>query len=176
MVKIMFCKNAKLCISSNTFCLYQHTDCCEFKDERVEIVCEENKKEYRLYNKNNSKNAKYHVDDHMIVDNDSRCDYLVINYSRNYDNFIFIELKGTRTIDAIGQILNTINIFQQNSLLKTCNSKVFVRIVNSGDVPGLRSNSKYIKLKKALFKINKEDDEKYLKIKNKKIEEKTIDL
>lgn len=112
----------------------------------------------------------------MIVDNDSRCDYLVINYSRNYDNFIFIELKGTRTIDAIGQILNTINIFQQNSLLKTCNSKVFVRIVNSGDVPGLRSNSKYIKLKKALFKINKEDDEKYLKIKNKKIEEKTIDL
>ncbi len=172
----MVCKNAELCISSNTFCLYRHTNCCEFKDERAEIVCEENNKEYRLYNKNNSKNAKYHVDNHMINDKDSRCDYLVINYSLKYNNFIFIELKGTRTIDAIEQILNTIIIFQRNNLLKMYTSKVFARIVNSGDIPKLKSNPKYIKLKKKLFEINKNNDEKYLKIKNKRIEEKTTSL
>jgi len=75
-----------------------------------EIVCRENKSEYRYINNAKQRVAKIKVDGGLVPSkhNTIKCDYLVINWDSATS--FFIELKGSDVRKAISQIIATLGL------------------------------------------------------------------
>ena len=152
--------------SSNSF---------ESKNTNKCLTVSEKGKKYILHNDNDSTNAKYHIDGHVIDDNDMKCDYLVVNYFDNNEKLLFIELKGANLTHAFDQISRTIDVLEPyTSKLK--NKRYYARIVCSKVASRFNTSSNYVNLKTKIANLNKEKNDKYIKITGSRLEEHTEDL
>ncbi|ACK72489.1 hypothetical protein PCC7424_4118 [Gloeothece citriformis PCC 7424] len=148
---------------------FEQHQCTEFCDNRKEIVARDKgeKREYRIINKDSKKFCKVRVDGCLLTEGE-KCDYLILNCTDLLA--ILVELKGSDTLKALGQIDTSITKCQNYLLDFT----IYARIVTSKvNTPDLRS-TKAISLKKRLKKLNKSEDksEEYLMIRSQKFEEK----
>ncbi|MDP4151679.1 MAG: hypothetical protein Q8943_19905, partial [Bacteroidota bacterium] len=116
-------------------------DCLEYFDKRQVCVAEENGKCYRLVNTSKVNIAKIKVDKCLPQkDNERRCDYLMKVDDKGIQRAIFIELKGTRLIDAVRQIQGTIDYLRKEFQ----DFQLDARIVGSGDVPRISNLPEYV--------------------------------
>jgi hypothetical protein len=83
-------------------------ECCEFKDERTRIVCEEKRTKITFLNATGETVAKIRIDGCVIPDNMvKKCDYLLL--CAEIRKAIFVELKGNKVETAIEQLLATLD-------------------------------------------------------------------
>ena len=102
-----------------------------------EIVCSENKKSYRAFNRQRHIVYLYLIDGDIISSSDScnRCDYLLEDETKQ--RAYFIELKGSQLLHALDQIDST--IVQFRSILG--DYAVFPRIVYHGNTHDIHSSA-----------------------------------
>ncbi|MGD9978347.1 MAG: hypothetical protein AB7S54_10485, partial [Bacteroidales bacterium] len=65
--------------------------------------------------------SKYRVDGCLINDDDSKCDYLLLNCTKEVS--YFVELKGSDLIKAVEQIDRSIDILHKDFKRIFCRSK-----------------------------------------------------
>jgi len=85
----------------------------EFCDKRSEVVCEENRIQYKLMNSQKHEIAKIKVDGGVftVVTNEyKKCDYLVVDCEELFG--ILVELKGSNFQKAIHQIDSTLDLIR----------------------------------------------------------------
>lgn len=114
-------------------------------DSRSECVAFEKGKTYKLLNASKYKIKKVRIDN-CILQNEGqrRCDYLLSIDDDNIRKVFFVELKGERLIDAVKQIHSTITYLKEEFK----GFQLEARIVGSKDVPNIKNNPHYLKLKK----------------------------
>lgn len=86
-------------------------DCIEFFDERTIVKCEENGIEYYIHNHMPSeiKMGRIHVEEHMIVQPDQKCDYMVVMKMKDKAEVVLVELKNKNNYrHAIRQLEQTL--------------------------------------------------------------------
>jgi hypothetical protein len=82
--------------------------CREFVDNRVYIVCEENRTKITFRNSARETVAKIRIDGCVITDNAAKkCDYLLL--CAGIRKAVFVELKGNKVIMAIEQLSATLD-------------------------------------------------------------------
>ena len=125
----------------------------EFQHDNRKIVSIKDKgdRKYKYENISSNYLAKYKVENGLIFDNNNKkCDYLLLNC--NHKKAYFIELKGSKLIDAIEQISRTIDELKT----KLPDFSIFARIVITRfNTIELRNTSQY---KELLRKVNKNKD------------------
>lgn len=102
-----------------------------------EIVCSENNKVFKAYNRQNHLVYKFKIDGDVLPSSDSgnRCDYLVEDETKK--RAYLIELKRTQLLYALEQIDSTIVRFR--SILKGYD--LFPRIVYHGNTHDIHGNT-----------------------------------
>jgi hypothetical protein len=125
--------------------------CYEFQHEqRAVVTCSDKGKKTKYIYENQSRDflSKYKVDGCLIVDDNARCDYLLLNCNKNQS--YFIEIKGSDIIRAIEQIDRSIDLLKE----KLTDFSVFARIVltriNTIDL----RDAKYLRLEKKIKNMN----------------------
>jgi hypothetical protein len=92
--------------------------------------------------------TKYRVDGCLINDAGCKCDYLLLNCSR--EKSYFIELKGSDLIKAVEQVDRSIDILHQQIINFTVEVRIVLTRVNTTDL----RNTKFIKLEKRVKQLN----------------------
>ena len=122
--------------------------CFEFQHEQRKIVtCSDagsSKTKYVYYNKNGNNLSKYRVDNCLIIGDNTKCDYLLLNCEQKQS--YFIELKGSDIIRAIKQIDRSIEILKSNLIGFSFYARIVVTRVNTIDT----RDTRYLKFKKKL--------------------------
>jgi hypothetical protein len=102
---------------------------------------------YLLQNPNKKSVSKYIVDDCLLahLKEDEKCDYLFVIPNNGENDGYFVELKGSDTIKAINQLINSIN-----RLKGSINGGFFGRIVCSKfpQAPATKRSPQYLRLMK----------------------------
>lgn len=125
--------------------------CVEFEDNRNECIASENGKTFKLINSSSFNVKKVAVDKCLPQDNsEKRCDFLMSIDNCNLKKVFFIELKGGRLVDGVKQIHSTI-LYLRNEF---CQFQIEARIVGSRDVPDIKVNPFYRKLRKLVESTN----------------------
>jgi hypothetical protein len=128
-----------------------YDECFEFAGENKKIVVfEDTKSKTKFLYKNDSKDilTKYSVDRCLIKDNNSKCDYLLLNCTKKIS--YFIELKGSDLIKAVEQIDRSITVLHQDFNDYTVEARIVLTRVNTTDL----KSSKLISLERRLKKLN----------------------
>lgn len=87
--------------------------CCEFEDDRENIVCEEKRTKITFRNPARKTVAKIRIDGCVIADNAvKKCDYLLL--CAGIKKAVFVELKGNKATMAIEQLSATLD----NAIIK----------------------------------------------------------
>ena len=127
-------------------CMAFRESACSTYNSNPFIVARQNRCEYRLENPSRRPVCKVDVDGCYIT-NGRRCDYLLIDCQQH--NAFFVELKGTHLLDAVQQIIDTLQKLLNS--LQDCN--VFARIVCTRvSVPNIQNNPKILRLQRLLRK------------------------
>lgn len=123
--------------------------CFEFSKQKVKIgSCTDQKSSTKYLYRNNSLDelTKYQIDGCLILDDSSKCDYLLMNCTKKIA--YFIELKGSDLIKAIEQIDQTVDRLSKDIEDYTIEARIVLTRVNTIDL----KNSKLIRLEKKLRK------------------------
>jgi hypothetical protein len=102
--------------------------CIEYDGDDMIIPVEENDKSFIINNVSRKRFMVIRIDNCIIGNEQMKCDYLYINCDDM--KLYFIELKGSRKLKAIKQILMTLNKFKINKFYKDSKS-VCAYIVSS---------------------------------------------
>ena len=120
-------------------------DCCLCKQSTLTVVMEK-RCEYRFITKENKRICKIHIDG-CLIKSGVRCDYLLIDCSRN--KAYFVELKGSDFLHAVNQLGRSIDYLAKE--IGDCD--VFARIVlTKVNVPNLINNPTLLRFEKMLKK------------------------
>ncbi len=122
-----------------------------FADNRAKAVVIENKRRYCGNNIDTKQLYMHKVDGGLISDTTkSKCDFLLLSYSKSEDSAYFIELKGTDFVHAVEQILSTYQELKSQLVDFKLNGRVVVTKIHAPDL----SNSKLDRLKRILKQHN----------------------
>lgn len=126
--------------------------CIEYDEDRKVCVASENGKKYTLNNASNYKVKKVKVDGCIPQKKgEHRCDFLMYATRDEDRKAIFIELKGGALIDAVQQVYDTVVYLKP----EVAGSKIYVRIVGSGDVPDFKNSPHYRKLVREIESVSR---------------------
>ncbi len=105
--------------------------------------------------------SKYRVDGCLINDEDFKCDYLLLNCTK--ETSYFVELKGSDLIKAVEQINRSIDILHKDFKEYSVEARIVLTRVNTTDLKStklIRLESKLKKLKGKLIKQTRQLTEK----------------
>jgi hypothetical protein len=128
-----------------------YENCFEFTGQKIKIVtCTDAKSSTKYIYQNDSQDilSKYKVDGCLIDDEDSKCDFLLLNCSKGIS--YFVELKGSDLIKAVEQIDHSINILHKDFKEYSVEARIVLTRVNTTDL----KSSKLIRLESRLKKLN----------------------
>ena len=126
-------------------------NCFEFIEQKNKIVtCTDKISSTRYIYENDSLDelSKYNVDGCLINDDNSKCDFLLLNCTKQIS--YFIELKGSDLIKAIEQIDRSIDILHKNFETFSVEARIVLTRVNTIDLKSV----KLIRLESKLKKLN----------------------
>jgi len=93
------------------------SSCSEvMKDKLIVLTERKNKSNITLQNKSEEFVTKVRVDGCHIMDNQPKCDFLVLKNSEEY----FVELKGQNIEHAFKQLIRTMKLLRKNMGLVNC--------------------------------------------------------
>jgi len=125
--------------------------CIEFNEKRKICTAKEAGKSYTLENESGFIVRKVKADKCLPQkEREHRCDYLMSIDNQNNDRVFFIELKGTKLLDAVGQIFDTIIYLKKEFI----NYRLEARIVGRSDTPNIKLDPKYRKLAREILPTN----------------------
>lgn len=125
-------------------------NCFEFvNQQRATVVCSDQKSATCFIYENRSSDAltKYRIDGCLIADEGAKCDFLLLNCTKN-ESF-FIELKGSDLIRAVEQIDRSIDLLLNSVNDFSINARIVLTRVNTIDL----RNTKYLKLEKRIQRL-----------------------
>jgi hypothetical protein len=128
-----------------------YESCFEFAEENKKIVvCKDVKSSTKYIYQNDSLDilSKYKVDGCLIDDEDSKCDFLLLNCTKEIS--YFLELKGSDLIKAVEQIDRSINLLHKDFKGYSVEARIVLTRVNTTDL----KSSKLIRLESRLKKLN----------------------
>jgi hypothetical protein len=128
-----------------------YENCFEFVDQKNKIVSfsdRKSKTKYIYENDSFDSLTKYRVDGCLINDEDFKCDYLLLNCTKEVS--YFVELKGSDLIKAIEQIDRSIDILHKDFEEYAVEARIVLTRVNTTDL----KSTKLIKLEGRLKKLN----------------------
>jgi hypothetical protein len=128
-----------------------YENCFEFVEQKNKVVtCTDRKSSTKYIYKNDSLDSlsKYRVDGCLINDDDSKCDYLLLNCTKEVS--YFVELKGSDLIKAVEQIDRSIDILHKDFKEYSVEARIVLTRVNTTDL----KSSKLIRLESKLKKLN----------------------
>lgn len=128
-----------------------YPNCFEFAEQKYKIVtCVDNKSSTKYIYDNDSLDelSKYHVDGCLINDDGSKCDFLLLNCTKEIS--YFIELKGSDLPKAIDQIDRSIDVLHKDFNSFSVEARIVLTRVNTIDL----KMSKLIRLERKLKKLN----------------------
>lgn len=128
-----------------------YENCFEFAEQKIKIVtCTDRKSSTKYIYENDSLDtlSKYRVDGCIINDEDSKCDYLLLNCTKKIS--YFVELKGSDLIKAVEQINRSIDILHKDFIEYSVEARIVLTRVNTTDL----KSTKLIKLESKLKKLN----------------------
>ncbi len=119
-------------------------------DKRKFFIAEENKRKYVLNNVSQQRICKIKIDKGIIQDmNKNKCDYAFLVCAQK--QLILVELKGTNFLHAVQQIISTIDLFAAKIRGESISARI---VLSKVDVPRLKNNPKFLKLKKIIKSRN----------------------
>lgn len=125
--------------------------CFEFHNQNRKIVTLTDKKSSTTYiyeNNSSNKLTKYRVDDCLIDDHNSKCDFLLLNCDKKES--YFVELKGSDLIKAVEQIDRSIDLLHSKFKDFSVNGRIVLTRVNTTDL----KNTKLIRLEEKIKRLN----------------------
>ncbi len=125
--------------------------CAEFENQnRKTVTCTDKRSStsYLYSNKSLDELSNFRVDRCLINDNQNKCDFLLLNFTKKKS--FFIELKGSDLIKAVDQINRSIDILHADFPNFSVNARIVLTRVNTTDLKSI----KLIKLEKRLQKLN----------------------
>ncbi len=128
-----------------------YENCFEFAEQKNKIVtCSDRKSSTKYIYENDSLDtlSKYRVDGCLINDDDSKCDYLLLNCTKEVS--YFVELKGSDLIKAVEQINRSIDILHKDFKEYSVEARIVLTRVNTTDL----KSAKLIRLESKLKKLN----------------------
>lgn len=128
-----------------------YENCFEFVEQKNKIVtCIDAKSSTKYIYENDSLDelTKYRVDGCLIKDDDSKCDYLLLNCTKEIS--YFVELKGSDLIQAVEQIDRSIDILHKDFKEYSVEARIVLTRVNTTDL----KSSKLIRLESKLRKLH----------------------
>lgn len=128
-----------------------YENCFEFTEQKNKVVtCTDRKSSTKYIYENDSFDtlSKYKVDGCLINDDDSKCDYLLLNCTKEVS--YFVELKGSDLIKAVEQIDRSIDILHKDFKEYSVEARIVLTRVNTTDL----KSSKLIRLESKLKKLN----------------------
>ncbi len=128
-----------------------YENCFEFIEQKNKIVtCIDTKSRTKYVYENDSLDtlSKYRVDGCLINDDDSKCDFLLLNCTKEIS--YFIELKGSDLIKAVEQIDRSINVLHKDFKEYSVEARIVLTRVNTTDL----KSTKLIRLESKLKKLN----------------------
>ena len=128
-----------------------YENCFEFTGQKNKIVtCTDAKSSTKYIYQNDSQDilSKYKVDGCLIDDEDSKCDFLLLNCTKGIS--YFVELKGSDLIKAVEQIERSINVLHKDFKEYSVEARIVLTRVNTTDL----KSSKLIRLESRLKKLN----------------------
>ncbi len=149
----MRCKQVKQCYeqlekSGHKAVSCTNSRCLSSYDKRKNVIVQENKKKYTLINDGDDI-AVYHVDGGMIDEqNEIKCDYLIL--AMKHHKAIFVELKGTDLKHGLQQIYETLQSLDNELSAFEYEGRIITS--HRTNVPNMRTDPMYVKVKKTLSK------------------------
>lgn len=128
-----------------------YENCLEFAEQKNKIVtCTDRKFSTKYIYENDSLDtlSKYRVDGCLIKDEDTKCDYLLLNCTKEVS--YFVELKGSDLIKAVEQIDRSIDILHKDFKEYSVEARIVLTRVNTTDL----KSTKLIRLESKLKKLN----------------------
>lgn len=128
-----------------------YENCFEFTEQKNKIVtCTDAKSSTKYVYQNDSLDilSKYKVDGCLIDDEDSKCDFLLLNCTKEIS--YFVELKGSDLIKAVEQIDRSINVLHKDFKEYSVEARIVLTRVNTTDL----KSTKLIRLESRLKKLN----------------------
>lgn len=128
-----------------------YENCFEFAKQKNKIViCTDAKSSTKYIFENNllDELTKYRVDGCLINDDNSKCDYLLLNCTKEVS--YFVELKGSDLIKAVEQIDRSIDILHKDFKEYSVEARIVLTRVNTTDL----KSTKLIRLESKLKKLN----------------------
>lgn len=128
-----------------------YENCFEFVEQKNKIVtCTDAKSSTKYIYENDSLDelTKYRVDGCLINDDNSKCDYLLLNCTKEVS--YFVELKGSDLIKAVEQIDRSIDILHKDFKEYSVEARIVLTRVNTTDL----KSTKLIRLESKLKKLN----------------------
>lgn len=125
--------------------------CFEFAKQKNKIVtCTDAKSSTKYIYENDSLDelTKYRIDGCLIADDNSKCDYLLLNCTKQVS--YFVELKGSDLIKAVEQIDRSIDILHKEFKEYSVEARIVLTRVNTTDL----KSTKLIRLQAKLKKLN----------------------
>lgn len=128
-----------------------YENCFEFTEQKNKIVtCTDAKSSTKYVYQNDSLDilSKYKVDGCLIDDEDSKCDFLLLNCTKEIS--YFVELKGSDLIKAVEQIDRSINVLHKDFKEYSVEARIVLTRVNTTDL----KSTKLVRLESRLKKLN----------------------
>ena len=124
--------------------------CFEFvNQQRAVVVCSDPKSvtNFRYENRSSDLLTLYRIDGCIIADAGAKCDFLLLNCSKN-ESF-FIELKGSDLIRAVEQIDRSVDLLLNSISDFSINARIVLTRVNTTDL----RNTKYLKFERKIQRL-----------------------
>lgn len=134
-----------------------YENCFEFTEQKNKIVtCTDTKSSTKYIYENDSLDtlSKYRVDGCLINDDDPKCDFLLLNCTKEIS--YFIELKGSDLIKAVEQIDRSINVLHKDFKEYSVEARIVLTRVNTTDLKSAKLIRLESKLKKLYGKLIKQ--------------------
>ncbi len=128
-----------------------YENCFEFTEQKNKIVTFSDKSSRTKYiyeNDSLDELSKYYVDGCLINDEYSKCDFLLLNGTKEIS--YFIELKGSDLVKAVEQIDRSIDILHKDFKAFSVEARIVLTRVNTIEL----KSAKLIRLESKLKKLN----------------------
>lgn len=128
-----------------------YENCFEFAEQKNKIVTftdVRSSTKYIYENDSLDELTKYRVDGCLINDDNSKCDYLLLNCTKEVS--YFVELKGSDLTKAVEQIDRSIDILHKDFKEYSVEARIVLTRVNTTDL----KSTKFIRLERKLKSLN----------------------
>ncbi len=128
-----------------------YENCFEFAEQKNKTVtCTDVRSSTKYIYENDSLDelTKYRVDGCLINDDNSKCDYLLLNCTKEVS--YFVELKGSDLTKAVEQIDRSIDILHKDFKEYSVEARIVLTRVNTTDL----KSTKLIRLESKVKKLN----------------------